>query len=121
VGALEDRRVQAVGAEIGRADRQDARAGERQQPADIGGRDEMPGGTQDVGAQDGAVVKRPVEAGVGGAGQALGQRPLGAEVVLRLHRAQPGDEGGGVGEFRAGELLVVEAVAEEVGGHGGGV
>jgi hypothetical protein len=37
------------------------RRGQRHHPPDVGGTDEVPGGTQDVGTQDGAVREPPVE------------------------------------------------------------
>ena len=44
-----------------------------------------------MGAEDAALVEEAVQAGVGGAGRTLGQRPLGGAIVLRLHCAQPAD------------------------------
>jgi hypothetical protein len=62
--------------------RVDARRGERQHPADLGGQNEVPGRPQDVGPEDGPVREGPVEVGVADAGGALADRPFRRAVVL---------------------------------------
>lgn len=50
--------------------------GESHDPAEVSGNDEMPRRPQDVGAQEGAVVERLVEHGVGETRAAPGDRPF---------------------------------------------
>ena len=47
------------------ADGVDARRGQRQQPADVGRRDEVPGRPEQVSAEDGAGVERPIDVRIG--------------------------------------------------------
>ena len=68
------------------------RTGERYHPADVGGRYVMPGRTQNVGANDRAIVELFVDLRVREAVGALGDAPLGRRVVLGLDRAESGDD-----------------------------
>ena len=79
----------------------------------------MPGGAQDVGTEDGAVVEGAVERGIGGVQEALAERPLGGAVVLGLHSAEVGDELAGVGEVWCGQVVVGQAQGEEICGRRG--
>ena len=65
-----------------------------QHPPDVAGRDEMPGGPHEVGAEDRALVEGPVDVGVGQALRPQAQRPLRPAVVLGLDGAEPRDDVG---------------------------
>jgi hypothetical protein len=67
----------------------DARRGQRQQPADVVRRDEVPRRTHHVGAQDLAGVERPLDGCVRGIPEALADAPFRAAEVLGLHRHEP--------------------------------
>jgi hypothetical protein len=69
-----------------------------------------------VGAKDVAAIEGVIEGCAGGPFEALAESPLGAVVVLRLDGAEPCDGLVGVGEGSADEVLVLEAMVEEVCG-----
>ena len=84
-----------VDAELARVVRvgcQNARTRQIQEPADVLGQHEVPGGPQDVRPQQPARVKRLIERRVGDARDTLTDAPLAARIVLRLHRAQPAQD-----------------------------
>jgi hypothetical protein len=62
--------------------------GELQHPADVGWSDEVPGGTEQVGPENGAPVNRPGDGFVGHPWRhAQAERPFGRPVFLGLHGA----------------------------------
>ena len=75
----------------------------------------MPGRPHDVGAQERALVEEAIQLDVGGAGQTLGERPLGPAIVLRLDRAEPADGVSGGGEGIAQQALRAEAAGGDLG------
>src|SRR5262249_29153404 len=60
----------------------DARSSECEQPANVGRPHEVPGGTHDMGAEDGSVVEETVEIRVGRPRDPLTDGPLRPGVVL---------------------------------------
>ncbi len=96
-----------------------ARGGGLEQPADVGRGDEVPGGAEDVRAEDVAAIEGVVQGCAGGVFDAQPEAPFGAVVVLRLDGAKPGDGLLGTGQRRAGEVLVGEPVGDEVSGFHG--
>ena len=81
-----------------------ARRSEGEQPADIRRGDKVPGGAQNVRAQDRAGIKCLFDGSVADGRrvgvQAHAERPLGAGIVLGLGGAQPVDDLGRVPESR---------------------
>ena len=71
--------------------------GEREHPADVGRRHEMPRGPHDVRSQDRAVGDLALDVRVGQAARSLAQRPLRAGIVLRLHGTEGADDLAGIG------------------------
>ena len=55
----------------------DLRCGELEHPADVGRGHEMPGGPEQVGAEDGAAIERVLDHRVGALHDALADGPLG--------------------------------------------
>ena len=97
---------------VGRHGAMHVRRGELQHPADVGRRDEVPGGAEDVGAEDLSLVDGPVQRRVGGPGrQAEAERPLGRTVLLGLHRSQPGDQLLRTARTGSRDPLVMESLA----------
>ncbi len=84
--------VQAVVAIEAGAGGIDTRTGEGDEPPQIPGGDVVPGGTQDVGAQDGALVEGGVHRRAGRRPRPLRHRPTGIAVILGLHRRQMPDD-----------------------------
>ena len=119
VAALADRLVQFdLAAHVG-AGGQDARSGEGLQPADVRRGDEVPGGTQHVGAQDDPIREGLLDRRVGRARQAQAERPFRAQIVLGLDGSQPGDDFLRRGEARGGKLLLAQTVVGNRGvAHG---
>ena len=64
-------------------------------------------------ADDGAVGEGAIDLGVGQPGRALREPPLRRLVLLRLHRAEPGDDGGGIGRHRCGQALRTQPPRDE--------
>ncbi len=67
----------------------DTRRGEREQPANIGRRNKMPGRTHRVGAQYGTVSKGLINGFLTQTIGALGNDPCCARILLGLYRAKP--------------------------------
>jgi hypothetical protein len=66
--------------------------GEIQHPLDVGSADKVPGGTEDVSAEDSSPVDGALDGSVGRAPRrAKSESPLGRPILLRLHRSEPGD------------------------------
>jgi hypothetical protein len=74
----------------------------------------VPGGTEDVGAEEGAIVEGAVKVDVGPAVQTLGEGPLRAGVVLGLDGCEPLDDVLRALEAGAEEMLGVEALVGDV-------
>ena len=95
---------------------------EGEQPANVSRRDEVPGGTQDVGPQDFAAAEGLLDVGVGAGAGALGDRPFRLGVLLSLHGAEPADDLRGGVERLAGQALLMHPPmhdGEVVEGHFG--
>jgi hypothetical protein len=58
-----------------------------------------------------------LDAGLGGVAGAQAQRPQGAQIVLRLHGSKPADDFLGLAEGSAHQRLVLEALAQDLGGR----
>jgi hypothetical protein len=88
-------------------------------PPDVGGPDEMPCGSEDVGPKDFAFVEGLLDGVVGRRLRPRPQRPLGGGVVLGLHGAEPlhhvarpserGSAQALVGESQVGDVQTVQA------------
>jgi len=92
----------------------EARGDEVQHPADVRGRDELPGPAQRMGTNHGAVADRPFDARVGSvAGEPETGGPFDGGVVLGLDRAQPGDQVVQGLELRPSDLLSGEPASRE--------
>src|SRR3954470_10342330 len=84
--------------------------GELQHPADIGGSDEVPGGTEDVRAKNLPEVNGAFDNGIRGPrSRAKRESPLGGSVLLSLHRSEPCDETRDASVPRPGDPLVSES------------
>ena len=92
----------------------EARRGQGEEPADVGGQDEVPGRSQQVGAQDGAVVERPLHVFVDRGSHPRTERPLRGRIVLGLDGTKPFDRRGRRAQRRAAETQVVEPPREDV-------
>ena len=86
--AGERRRLQAEAPVPVPVDRLHPRAGHLQQPPNVVSGHEVPGRTQQMGAQDVPAIVDLVDVGVGVAEGSLGQRPFRLGVLLRLNRAE---------------------------------
>ncbi len=85
--------------------------GELQHPADVVPGNEVPGGTQDVSAEDAALLDRVLDRGVGRAcRRAQREPPLGGPVFLGLHRAEPRDHPGRRQPTGSGDALVIKSL-----------
>jgi hypothetical protein len=108
----EDASHQASGqfelATVVRADRVHARRGQRQHPPQVWRRHEVPRRTEDVRTENAPVVKRAIDGGVREVQRALCHAPLRARVVLRLHRAEPGDDVLRLPESGLRQLLIAQ-------------
>ena len=126
IAAREHLRVQAGLPVVRRVEPVNARRAERQHPADVGRRHQVPGGAQHVCAEDRAAAERVLDIGVGAVAGSLRDRPLHAQVVLRLDRAQAGDDRFWAHRTAADQPLIAQAAVDQVrevsGGrrHGGG-
>jgi len=111
--SFQDLLVQSVLGVVGKMASIEAGAGQREHPADVGRRHEMPRRAQHVRPQDAPLGERRLDGFVRQTGSAQPQRPLGAGIVLRLDRAKPGDDVGRILKIRTRELLPVEAPVKE--------
>ncbi len=93
---------------------QGARAVQRQQPAQVGRRDEVQGAAQRPAAHDAPFGQRALDRRLVGAAHALADAPQRAEIVLRLHGELRGDRLLGVGEGICGEAMSAQALAQDV-------
>ena len=109
-------RIQLKTTVVRRHPRMDPRRGERQHPAQVSGGDEMPRRPQDMGSQNRAAgdllldVRRTWPTG-----QPLPQTPTCVLVLLRLNRAEPGDQLGSRADEGRGEKLIAEAGGDDQG------
>src|SRR5690606_29183325 len=87
----------------------DARRGELDQPTDVAGRDEVPGRTEDMRAQDVALCIRALHVAVAESARAQTDRPTRNRVLLRLHGAEPFDDVARGTQRCARQALVAEA------------
>ena len=111
--------IELEGPVLVRARLLDARRGQRQQPPDVRGVDEVPRRAQDVRPDELARVKPRVQGRLGRAVEALGERPFGTGVVLRLDREQAPDRRSGGREGRACQSLRAEpSPGDRLGGPG---
>ena len=93
---------------------EDARRRQREHPADVLRRYEMPGRPKDVRPKDVAPIEGAIDIRVGERRCAKRQCPLGAGVVLRLDGAEPGDDLDRLFQIRSNELLIQESLADDV-------
>ena len=117
LAAAEDCRVKLEPAVIGRHAGTDARPCERQHPADVFGRDEMPCWPHDVRAENASLAEGPLDLSVRCALHSQPQSPFRVAILLRLYRAQPADD---VLRFRkapAGQPLISQAQEWKVERH----
>ena len=103
----------AIGKRIGHVH---ARTGERLDPPDICRRHEVPRRPQHVCPKDVAGIERPLDLFVGDSPNPKADGPSGACIILRLHRAHPGDDVLRTFPSRAGEQLVPQTMGDEVHG-----
>ena len=94
--------------------RMHVRGGQREHPANILRPDEMPGGAQEMRAQDCAFLERLLDKFLRGCLHAHAERPERAIIILHMDRAQPGDDLLGFLELACTDALVVEAVSGDV-------
>lgn len=87
---------------------------EGEEPTDVGGECEVPGGAEHMGAHDRPHVEEPVHIGGGGIACALPESPGGRRLVLRLHRAQPAHHLVRRTQGIAGQTLISEAPGGDV-------
>ena len=113
--AREGLRVEAVLAAVVRHRAVHSRPGKREHPSDVGRRDEVPGGPQNVRAQDLASIEGSIQRGVARPLHALAERPLRPRVVLRLDGAEPRNGLDGRSESRADEALIDEPPPGQIG------
>ena len=92
----------------------DTRRGELQQPANIGGPDEVPGRAKEVSAKYLAVGEGLVHLGAGRALGALGHGPFGVGEFLRLHGRQAFDDLLGAGAEGSPEPVLVHSLARNL-------
>jgi len=92
-----------------------ARRGQPQHPADVGRGDEVPRRAQDMGAEDLAARERLLDPCVGAAFHALADRPLRLGELLSLHRSEPTDRLGGLGEAGGRQALGVAGARSRAG------
>jgi hypothetical protein len=78
-------------AQLPRDEGTDARSGQLEQPSDVLGRNEVPGRSQHVGADDAALVQQCLELRRGREPRAAGDRPGGLARVLGLDGEQAPD------------------------------
>src|SRR6185503_972098 len=97
--------------------RMDTRSAQCQHPADILRRDKMPGGPQDMRAQDSSFVERFVQCSIGRLLQAQTQRPFASAIILGLNRAKPLYHLARFREICLGKELIMESIANNVYGH----
>jgi hypothetical protein len=100
-----------------------SRRGELQHPLDIVTSNEMPGGTQDVGAEDTALIDGSFYCRLCCARrQAEAESPLRRAVLLRLHRAHPRDQLLGAAGAGPGDPLVLQSlICDQDGGRLNGI
>src|SRR5258706_11306652 len=67
----------------------DTRSGEHQHPTNVGRGNKMPGGAQNMRAQDRTLAKGPLYSGVGRGFQAESDGPFRGWIVLGLDSAKP--------------------------------
>jgi hypothetical protein len=67
-----------------------------------------------VGAEDLALVERPIDLGVSEATRAQAERPFRAAIVLRLNGAQPGDDVRRRRDRRIDELVIGQTIADQI-------
>src|SRR5262249_34902347 len=117
VAAARDRpRVELVGPVREAVEPVDARRREREQPANVLGRDEMPRRAHDVRPEDFARVERSLDLAVARALQSLAERPPGPAVVLCLNGAEPADDLRHPPEPDSGKPLIIQSFTNEPGG-----
>ena len=80
--------------------------GERQHPANVSRRDEVPCWTENVSAYDRPIDQCSFNRLIRGSTSALRYSPLGTRVILRLNRAKPGYDFGWVLERATNQMLV---------------
>ena len=91
-GAADQRRVHAEVPLAAGHRTPDARTGQFEHPADVFGRDEMPGRAKNVGAHKVTAIEGGLQRLERGAGDALRERPERARKVLRLDRPEVRDD-----------------------------
>ena|SRR5205807_3117774 len=83
--------------------------GQRQHPANVGRRDEVPSGTEHMRADDRAVAQGLLDHRIDGSAGPHPDGPLRPGVVLRLNRAEPAHDLARLGEDGCQELLMGES------------
>ena len=73
-------------------DRVHPRCAQRQHPADVVWRHEVPGRTEHVRAENRAVIERLLDVGVTEASRTQAEGPFRRRIVVRLDASQPRDE-----------------------------
>src|SRR5438552_4076064 len=91
----------------------DAWAGEREHPADVLGRDEMPCRPQHVGPDDRTPLERAIDDRTCRRYGTLPDGPARGGVVLRLNGPEPADDVRGVPKRIAGKALALEAERDD--------